>query len=275
MPRVELARLLARVGRHAEAKEQFAQAVALGPNDAESHLEYAVFLSSTRENAQALEHYEVAVRLRPSFAVAHQYYGILLANLGRADDAVRQLREALAFDPNADLARAWLGRVLIARGMLDEGLRELAPLLKRRPAQADVSLGLAEALHLAGRHAQAIDVLKNAVAGDRQPFPHVRLLAWLLATAPEAHLRDGPLAVRLASQASRMAGRPRVDTLDTLAAALAAAGRFEEAVRVAEQAVAVARRSGYQQLAGEISTRLHLYKQDTPFRETRGARPGG
>ena len=60
-------------------------------------------------------------------------------------------------------------------------------------------------------------------------------MAWLLATSPEASLRDGARAVELAQRAVRLTGGREPDALDTLAAAYAEAGRFAEAVETAEQ----------------------------------------
>ncbi|MCY2996055.1 MAG: tetratricopeptide repeat protein [Planctomycetota bacterium] len=60
-------------------------------------------------------------------------------------------------------------------------------------------------------------------------------LAWLRAVAPEADLRDGAEAVDLATRALDLAGRQDPLFLATIAAALAEAGDFEEAVKIQEQ----------------------------------------
>ena len=59
-------------------------------------------------------------------------------------------------------------------------------------------------------------------------------LAWLLCTAPGDDFRDGARAVGLAQQA--LEGGMNPPWLDTLAAALAEAGRFDEAMDAAEEA---------------------------------------
>jgi hypothetical protein len=48
--------------------------------------------------------------------------------------------------------------------------------------------------------------------------------------------------------------------LDTLAAAFADAGRFDDAIATAGKAIDLARTAGQTQLANEIETRLKLYK---------------
>jgi hypothetical protein len=57
------------------------------------------------------------------------------------------------------------------------------------------------------------------------------------------------------------------EALDTLAAALAEAGRFSEAVKVAQAAVAGAGAAGQTNLAAQIRARLDLYQAQRPYRE--------
>ncbi len=65
-------------------------------------------------------------------------------------------------------------------------------------------------------------------------------LAWLLATTPDAGLRDGPRAVDLIAPIALYSGAWQY--LDTLAAAWAAAGDFDQAASTAQQAIEAQRR---------------------------------
>src|SRR5581483_12331108 len=88
-------------------------------------------------------------------------------------------------------------------------------------------------------------------------------LAWVLATSPEEALIDGPRAVGYAERACELTDWAKAGVLDTLAAAYAAAGRFEDAVRVARDAVAKAPDDG----RGEYERRLALYEAGRAYRE--------
>src|SRR5439155_4864777 len=61
--------------------------------------------------------------------------------------------------------------------------------------------------------------------------------AWMLATHPDPRYRNGVLAVRLARQACQATAYRQPEFLDTLAAAYAENGRFEEAQAAARQAL--------------------------------------
>src|SRR5437879_13021118 len=60
--------------------------------------------------------------------------------------------------------------------------------------------------------------------------------AWLLATCADAEARDGKKAVEHATHACRKTDWKNASFLDTLAAAHAEAGQFEEAVQRMQQA---------------------------------------
>jgi WD40 repeat protein/tetratricopeptide (TPR) repeat protein len=86
--------------------------------------------------------------------------------------------------------------------------------------------------------------------------------AWLRATCPDEKLRNGRQAVEDATKACEATGWKNSEYLDTLAAALAEAGDFANAIKRQEQAVA---------LAGavnkfEMQLRLDGYRQNKPFR---------
>ena len=94
-------------------------------------------------------------------------------------------------------------------------------------------------------------------------------LAWLLATDANEKVRNPAEAVTLAEGANRMTVRAHPKVLDTLAAAYAAAGRYDEAAETAERALSAALGRGETRLAGEIDGRISLYQSRRPYRMMR------
>ena len=90
-------------------------------------------------------------------------------------------------------------------------------------------------------------------------------LAWALATHPNAALRNPQEAVRVAETALAYSGGESPDLLDTLAAAYASAGRFEEAVRAETDALRIANARGEALKAADYQVRLTLYRAEKPF----------
>jgi spermidine synthase len=64
-----------------------------------------------------------------------------------------------------------------------------------------------------------------------------------------------------------LSAAPDPSVLDTLAAAHAAAGRYGEAARVAEQALQLAESAGPPGFAAQIRSRLALYRAGRPYQE--------
>jgi tetratricopeptide (TPR) repeat protein len=117
-----------------------------------------------------------------------------------------------------------------------------------------------------GRIPAAVAHYRAAVRiGPADPHPYNNL-AWLLATTPDPALRDGGEAVRLAEAACASAGHDDAGFLDTLAAAYAEDGRFDDAVRTAERASRLASAAGNTALAAVIDERAALFRRGRPFR---------
>ena len=117
-----------------------------------------------------------------------------------------------------------------------------------------------------GEFEEAITYYRRALQVQPDaPEAHTEL-AWLLATDPDPRIRDPIEAVRLAERASRLTDRKNAAVLDVLAAAYAAAGRFNEAVATARSALAALPPSASQsELAGSIQHRLDLYVKSRPY----------
>ena len=103
-------------------------------------------------------------------------------------------------------------------------------------------------------------------------------LAWMLATSPDPGLRDGAEALRIADGLCALAGYGDPALLDTLAAAHAELGHFDEAIRRGEEALRLVRAARVRPgLAGaglleEFAARLELYRRGEPYREAEGHR---
>jgi tetratricopeptide (TPR) repeat protein len=86
-------------------------------------------------------------------------------------------------------------------------------------------------------------------------------LAWLHATCPEARYRDPQQAIAAAEHAAKLSPPTDCFALDALAVAHASAGNFDDAARIAEQAIA----SAPPDYVETLRQRLNLYQQGQPF----------
>jgi tetratricopeptide (TPR) repeat protein len=88
-------------------------------------------------------------------------------------------------------------------------------------------------------------------------------MAWFRATCQESKYRDGTLAVALATKACQRSDWEDFSIIDTLAAAYAETGNFDEAVRWQKKALESVTPASKK----EATQRLELYESHKPYRE--------
>jgi Flp pilus assembly protein TadD len=121
---------------------------------------------------------------------------------------------------------------------------------------------------LQGKTPEALAHWREGLRVDPNHLALLSQTAWVLATCPEASVRNGAEAVELAKRAVQLSGGKEPAVLDTLAAAYAETGRFAEAVETIRQALALATQQNEQPLIEGLKARMALYEAKTPCRET-------
>ncbi|MEW6197456.1 MAG: tetratricopeptide repeat protein [Planctomycetota bacterium] len=257
---------LERQGDWPAARAHYTEATRLKPTYAEAHNNLGGALIHLGEFEAALTACRRAIQLQPQFAEAYNNLGTVLGSLGRTEEAAVQFEHATRLRPSLAAAHANRGAALLQLGRLDEAIACCREALRRNEADAHAHLTLASTLARRGDTAEAI-LHYEAALRWRPDWPDATLaLAWTLATWHDAGPQDVTRAVQLAERVAADLDRPDPWVLDTLGAAYAAAGRFDDAVRVAEQARGAAESAGLATPAQQIDRRLALYRTGQPFR---------
>jgi tetratricopeptide (TPR) repeat protein len=261
--------LLVTVGKPAEAEPHLLAAAAARPTDPGPRFNLALALAALKRWAEADEWFAAGVAVSPDNPDAAHSYGVALRDAGEPGRALPHLRAAVASKPDAADRHHDLGQALEAAGDPSAAVAAYRRAAELAPAEVRHLCGLGHAAHAAGNASAATEAYRRA---DRlAPGWDARAdgQAWRLAVHPADGLRNGRLAVRLAEQANQATGFARPGYLDTLAAAYAEVGRFEEAAATADRAIAAA----LPELAAEVRTRLALYRDRKPFRGTAAPPP--
>jgi tetratricopeptide (TPR) repeat protein len=243
------------------------RAIEISPNYSAAHNTLGRVLREKGDLPGAAAAFNRAAKIDPGYAAPYWNLGhvaLLQGDVGAAADAYRK-----AADREYTTSGVWrLG------GYLREDLKRLpgavaalnrAIELNPRDFLARYILG--QILQDQGRYAEAEQAYLGAIQAEpASVLPHDGL-ARLLAACPDDMVRDGKRAVQYATTACERTGSNDPYCLDTLAAAYAAAGQFEEAVRYQTRAL------GDPAFMGDLRTaathRLELYRQNEPFREKR------
>jgi Flp pilus assembly protein TadD len=182
--------------------------------------------------AQGIAQYALARRLRPDDVATSEELAADLTHQEQSPAALPSVREALDLLPTAEM-RAQLAGAWAGQGKFQYSLQAYRAALALQP--------------------ESPEILNN--------------LAWLLATCPEAAIRNGAQAVQLAERACTLTRFRQAVMVGTLAAAYAEAGRFAEAVATAQKARALAAQSGDAPLERRNQQLLEQYRAGQPHRE--------
>lgn len=160
----ELAGLLFRTGRAAEAEPHARNAVRLAPESARSHLLMALVLSDTRRPQAADFHYRRALALAPPDAATVANLAWSLTQQGRPDEARRTYRLAAALHPS--IALTWHGwaQTEDASRDLPAALRFVERARRLDPGHRGADTFAAALLARRGDPEQALAVLDTAAA---------------------------------------------------------------------------------------------------------------
>jgi tetratricopeptide (TPR) repeat protein len=263
---VNLGIQLANEGDVAGALRHFERAADVAPTDTDVLFNIGVAYRRLGRPDEAIAAFERALAVDSRLTDADREIAEIYEEQGRLDEAVRQLRRALQIRPDDLKARRQLAAILVRQQNLDAAAVAYEAILRMVTDDADAHEALGTIRMKQGDERRAVGHYRAALKA-RPGWPRAaNNLAWILATSPDATLREGAEAVRLSEMAARAAGGRSADVLDTLAAAYAEAGDFDRAVEVGRRAVAIARESGDTEAAAGLQHRLTLYENGQPYR---------
>jgi tetratricopeptide (TPR) repeat protein/mono/diheme cytochrome c family protein len=264
----DVALLYAQAGNADGMARHFAETARLQPDSARAqyNLGSARLVQARRDEAR--QAFQRAVELDPTYANAHRSLGMVLYRDGRLDDASRAYQRALQLAPEDVAAHHNFAVLLQAQGKLTEAIAHYREAVRLNGNYADAHYGLALAFKAQGSNAEAVTHYRQALR-SLPDWPIVMTqLAWVLATSPDPAVREAEEALKLAERGAQLTRPATPMTLDVLAAAQAAAGRFDQAAATARQAVDLATAAGDDLAARQIRERLDLYNQRKPYFES-------
>jgi tetratricopeptide (TPR) repeat protein len=229
----------------------------------------ALYLTGDLPGAQA--QFEDVVRQAPvgtvdeASAKAHYSLGVLLASKGQPQPAVDHLLAAVQYQPNYVEAHLAVADVLRRSGRGDASLAHYRDAIAINPRQMVARLGYAMALVQLRRDREARDWLDESVRlySDRTELKIA--LARVLASSPDARVRDGGRAMTIAQQLFN-AGEKSTSLGETMAMALAEQGDFPQAVAIQREIIAAAQKAGLTASVRRMAANLALYERRQPCR---------
>lgn len=182
--------------------------------------------------------------------------GLALIKAGQYDPAIEVFSDLIEMIPGDVEAYNYRGVARAYQKDYDGAISDYTTALKLKPDYAEAIHNRGFAWVKKGYLQKALADFSRAIELDPQ-FPHgYNSKAWILATSADPQFRNGKEAVQLAEKAVAIA--ETVDSLDTMAAAYAANGQFEQAIASQKKAIELVVR---QDRASEMDAYLdHLVK---------------
>jgi tetratricopeptide (TPR) repeat protein len=283
------------------AMAQYQSVLEIHPDSEPAHNNLGNILFMKGDVNGAIAHYLKALGINPDYVEAHCDLGAAYLQIGKVDEAAAQYRRTLEINPSYAKARYGLGKALLRKGEFDgamvclERTTTLSPnplarwynlgnsflqknnleeamacyrqAIKMDPRAPDAYANLGLACLRKGETKEAIDSWQQALE-TKPDQPNIQNnLAWLLATTPDASLRNGAKAVALAEQAKQLTAGGNPMVLHTLAAAYAEAGRFGDATATARRALDLATAEKNGDLLAKLPKEIKLYEAGAPMRD--------
>jgi tetratricopeptide (TPR) repeat protein len=246
----------------------FTHALAVTKNNALAHLNLGEALQEQQRPSEALAHYQEVLKLSPARREAYNNIARILTDAGRPEEALEYSRTAVRLNPRSPSLHTGLGIVLSELRRFDEAQAEFSEALRLDAENVPAHFLAARTYLKQGNGLAALPHLRTALQLAPENFQVVVFTARVLASDENGQVRDGAGALALAEQARKLAGDAQPLVLDTLAMALAEAGRFDEAAQAERQALALAQPAGTNSDAAAMQQRLDHYLNHQAWRES-------
>ncbi len=173
-------------------------------------------------------------------------------------------RDAIAADPNSFKAHFLLGKLLAETHRLKSSIEAFETALRLDPGNPEAEYRLGVAFDDLGMRDRANLHYKRVLEKEPKHWNAINNLCWNMATAPRKNKHDLAEAVRLGELGCKLTNYKHYVLLDSLAAAYAAVGRYEDAVKTSKMALRLIKNAEDESAFVEIKKHLQLFESGKP-----------
>ncbi len=213
----------------------------------------------------AVAFYTEEIQNNPNNVSALNWLGMVRGALGDNDGAITAYTDAIRVGQEGPHAYNNRGNAWMAKKEYDKAIEDFDAAVRIDPKHAVARCNRGMARMRKHEYPAALADIDDAIRLDSGMTSALNERSWLRATCPDDAHRDGRQAVDDATKACELAGWKDANVIDTLAAAYAELGFFEQAARYQQEAIdkspsgSPARKS--------YAGRLALYRKKKPYRE--------
>jgi tetratricopeptide (TPR) repeat protein len=211
----------------------------------------------------ALDDFNRALELHRTYANTWYNRGEIKYARGDFQGAIQDYSQAVRYNPQDPQAYNSRGHALYRVGRYREAISDFDRAVQFGPEDATAYNNRGDAYADQGFYTEAVRDYRQAIRLNPKLGRAYQSISWLMATCPEERYRDAQFALDAARKSIEIDGDKDYRYLDTLAAALANAGQYDEAVQTQEKAVAMAPAED----VARYRQRLDRDKEGKPYRD--------
>ncbi len=245
-----------------KAIEHFTAQVQQNPSS-QSYYERGIAHTSLGEDKDAVADFSRAIELDGQNLAALNDRGTAYRRLGQSPQAKADFDRLIAKGVKHPAAYTNRGLTWLHLGNTEQAMVDLHAALELDQKFAPAWEASGAAREAMGHMPKAVEDYLKATELDPNFAMAWNNAAWLLATASEPSVRNGAKAVEYATKACELTGYQKLDFMDTLAAAHAEAGQFDQAVARAREVL----QHIDQEHKSTIEERLKLYESGRPWHQ--------
>ncbi len=249
-------------GQHDQAIADFSESLRKTPRNAGAlnNRGQANYLKGNYKSA--IPDFTAAITIDPKSFLYLNNRALAYIEIEQYNLAFADLQAALKLVPSYPEALNNRGIVYQKQNRLDEAMADFTAALKIDPRYVDALGNRAYTHQLKKEYAKAIEDLELAMKNAPQSFEAANDLAWLLATATDDAFRNPAKSLELATKACFLS-RDQWNTLDTLAAAHAENGQFDQA----KQHLTAAMATAPEKELARLKAHMELISANKPIRQ--------
>ena len=262
-----LAETFVKRGKNEDALPHLSEAARLKPDNAQYQNDFAATLVAVGKRPEALPYYARAAQLQSTNAQFQNNFATALLRAGEVKTAEEHYRLAIQDDPKFADPYSNLGTLLFARQQYIEAATMYTEAVRLSPTNAGIHFN-AGMVYLKAHRIDDAKAQFNEASRLRPDWTEPLVAeSWALATSSDDQTRNGVEAVKLAEKAADLTGHRQPAILNTLAAAYAESGRFDQALATANQALELAKQLNHTNLFPRIEHAIALYQARQPMRQ--------
>ncbi len=211
----------------------------------------------------ALDNFTELIEQAPGSAAGYSGRASILLNTGKLDRAIEDFTKAIDLEPTQIASYINRGAARWQKKDFDKAIADYTKSIELDPKSVSGYFNRAIAWSSKKDYQKALADYSRTLELDPSEGTSLNAIAWIKATCPDSKTRDGKSAVEYANKALALSQIPGYR--DTLAAAYAEAGDFNQAIAEARKALEAPlldekTRTGYEM-------RLKLYLANKPYHQ--------